>query len=50
MTGRAPLPSVLFLDKVFLKRVSWPLRGVELFNLRLLRVRVPLGYPVTLIA
>ena len=50
MTGRAPLPSVLFLDKVFLKRVSWPLRGVELFNLHLLRDLVRLGYPVTLIA
>ena len=43
-------PTVLFLDKVFLKRVTTPLRGVELFNLHLLRDLVRLGYPVTLIA
>ncbi len=43
-------PSVLFLDKVFLKRVPEPLRGVELFNLHLLRDLVRLGYPVTLVA
>lgn len=45
-----PRPSVLFLDKVFLKRVPEPLRGVELFNLNLLRDLVRLGYPVTLVA
>ncbi len=47
--GGSP-PTVLFLDKVFLKRVPEPLRGVELFNLHLLRDLVRLGYPVTLIA
>ena len=48
--ARGPRPTVLFLDKVFLKRVPAPLRGVELFNLNLLRDLVRLGYPVTLIA
>ena len=43
-------PGVLFLDKVFLKRVPDPLRGVELFNLNLLRELLQLGYPVTLVA
>lgn len=43
-------PSVLFLDKVFLKRAPAHLRGVELFNLNLVRDLVRLGYPVTLIA
>lgn len=50
MTARAGAPSVLFLDKVFLKRVPDPLRGVELFNLNLARDLVRLGYPVALIA
>lgn len=46
-TGR---PSVLFLDKVFLKRPPEPLRGVELFNLNLLRDLVRLGFRCTLVA
>lgn len=48
-TGGAP-PSVLFLDKVFLKRAPDTWRGVELFNLHLLRDLVSLGHPVTLVA
>lgn len=48
--GRAGRPSVLFLDKVFLKRRPDPLRGVELFNLRLLRELLALGFPTTLVA
>lgn len=47
---RERLPSVLFLDKVFLKRAQDPLRGVELFNLNLLNELLALGYPVTLVA
>lgn len=44
-------PSVLFLDKVFLRdRSRVPLRGVELFNLNLLRDLVGLGIPVTVVA
>jgi glycosyltransferase involved in cell wall biosynthesis len=43
-------PSVLFLDKVFLKRPPDPLRGVELFNLHLLRDLRRLGFPTTLVA
>lgn len=50
MTTPAGPRSVLFLDKVFLKRVPDPLRGVELFNLNLVRDLVRLGHPVTLIA
>lgn len=48
--GDGVLPSVLFLDKVFLKRKPDPLRGVELFNLHLLRDLVELGFPITLAA
>lgn len=43
-------PGVLFLEKVFLKRAPDPLRGVELFNLNLLRELLAEGYPVTLVA
>lgn len=50
MTAPVGKPSVLFLDKVLLKRVPDPLRGVELFNLHLVRDLVRLGYPVTLVA
>ncbi len=41
---------MLFLDKVFLKRPPQPLRGVELFNLHLLRDLLRLGFPTTLVA
>lgn len=44
--------SILFTDKVFLKRwkSSEPLRGVELFNLLLIRDLVDRNHPVTLVA
>jgi glycosyltransferase involved in cell wall biosynthesis len=43
--------TMLFVDKVFLKRRKpEPLRGVELFNLFLVRDLVNLGYAVTLMA
>lgn len=41
-------PSVLFVDKVFLRyRRHQPLRGVEVFNLELLRDLTRMGIPVT---
>ena len=44
-------PSILFIDKVFLRdRSRIPLRGVELFNLNLLRDLAMLGLPVTVVA
>ncbi|HBA83320.1 MAG TPA: hypothetical protein DCZ95_04415 [Verrucomicrobia bacterium] len=42
--------SILFLDKVFLKRKRESLRGVELFNLNLIRDLLRLGYPVRVTA
>ncbi len=44
--------SILIIDKVFLKRwkSAAPLRGVELFNLLLIRDLVRRGHPVTLVA
>lgn len=44
--------SICFIDKVFLKRfpVGEPLRGVELFNLLLIKDLVATGYAVTVVA
>lgn len=43
--------SILFIDKVFLKRAKAgkPLRGVELFNLILCQDLMQAGYPVTML-
>ncbi len=46
----AAFPPILFLDKVFLKTQPPVLRGVELFNLNLLRDFLRLGRPVTIAA
>ena len=44
-------PSILFVEKVFLrKRKNTTIRGVELFNLYLIRDLLALGHPVTLVA
>jgi glycosyltransferase involved in cell wall biosynthesis len=48
--GMDAVRTILFLDKVFLKRKRDPLRGVELFNLNLLRDLLRLGYRVRVVA
>lgn len=43
-----PAPSILFLEKVFLRPPALPLRGVELFNFRLIEDFLKLGFTVSL--
>jgi len=51
MAVHTPSTRLLFLEKVFLRtKRQLPLRGVELFNLYLVRDLVRLGFPVTLVA
>lgn len=40
-------PTILFLEKVFTRRPHGPVRGVELFNFRLIRDLLTLGFQVT---